>query len=422
MPDQIVQRTRNGATNSTRTTIRISRADKKVFTPRARGRPFQVSCVGNPDPNAKCYIKYWELDYRSNNQKKFVGLQRAGQDGTPTDIIVRGLLDIRRDPIQSVCENSKPYFAVRAVFESRAENTAASGSDLTQDNVNGPWRFVGFWVSACGGDTGGDQRYIYMNMEVGTASVCKELAEVRSKNSNQDAAFTDRVWRRGDFREPGTGLQYSDSASPFSSAINTGPAGIEPLFQSGSEITGFSPLNPPTFLAPPSQTYYRPNTVPADKWAYLSNLFARIYRVYRFQFLPVSKADSACTDGPFKGTRCVNRFVCSNNMSQACPTLGEVCSGGGTCISTAPACAVDGACALPLTEDENIAHKSAVAESAVCFPVLRAPMFVRCLLLLRKTEQLHRFSMPVLRWVGPRSRQVSGTERSAHCQHRSQPS
>jgi hypothetical protein len=339
----------------------LTRGQEGIYSSRG-GRPFQVSCVGNPDPNAKCYIKYWELDYRSNNQKKFVGLQRAGQDGTPTDIIVRGLLDIRRDPIQSVCENSKPYFAVRAVFESRSENTAASGSDLTQDNVNGPWRFVGFWVSACGGDTGGDQRYIYMNMEVGTASVCKELAEVRSKNSNQDAAFTDRVWRRGDFREPGTGLQYSDSASPFSSAINTGPAGIEPLFQSGSEITGFSPLNPPTFLAPPSQTYYRPNTVPGDKWAYLSNLFARIYRVYRFQFLPVSKADRACTDGPFKGTRCTPEATGS---------------------TASPSCSVDGACALPLTEDENIAQKvcrsgiSRLLSCAESVDVCKAPSFTK---------------------------------------------
>ncbi|MCK9361895.1 hypothetical protein M0Q28_06795 [Patescibacteria group bacterium] len=361
----------------------LTRGNEGIYSSRG-GRPFQVSCVGNTDPNAKCYVKYWELDYRSANQKKFVGLQRAGQDGTPTDVIVRSLLDIRRDPIQSVCENSKPYFAVRAVFESRAANTTATGADLTEDNVNGPWRFVGFWVSACGGDTGGDQRYVYMHMEVGTASVCKELAEVRSKNSGQDAAFTDRVWRRGDFREPGTGLQYSDSGSPFSSAINTGPAGKDPLFQSGSEIAGFSPLNPPTFLAPPSQTYFRPNTVPQDKWAYLSNLFARIYRVYRFQFLPVTKADQACTDGPFKGTRCSNAFVCSGNMSQRCTTLGDACSGGaGTCISAAPACAVDGACALPLTEDENIAQKvcrsgiSRLLSCAESVDVCKAPSFAK---------------------------------------------
>lgn len=340
----------------------LTRGQEGIYSTKGiNGRPFQVDCVGrNPDPDEnKCYIKYWELDYRSTNQKKFVGLQRTGQDGTPVDIIVRNFDDIRIDPIQSTCENSKPYFAVRAVFEARASNTTATGPDLTKDTVNGPWRFVGYWVSACGGDTGGDQRWIYMNMEVGTASVCRELAEVRSKNSNQDAAFTDRVWRRGDFREPGTGLQYTDSASPFSSAINTGPAGHDPLFMSGSEIAGFSPLNPPTWLAPPSQTYFRPGTVPKDKWAYLSNLFARIYRVYRFQFLPVSKTDRACTDGPFKGTRCTTVQRCSNDVNQACPTVGSAtgCTAGGTCIVTAPACTYDGSCRLPLSEDENIAQK-----------------------------------------------------------------
>jgi len=334
----------------------LTRGQEGVYTD-GGGRPFQVDCAASS--GEKCYVKFWEADYRSANQKKFIGLQRASQDGGVTNEIARNFLDIRKNPIQSTCENSKPYFAVRAVFESRATNTTVAAADLNEDTVNGPWRFVGFWVSACGGDTGGDQRYIYMNMEVGTASVCKELAEVKSKNSGQDAAFTDRVWRRGDFREPGTGLQYSDNASPFSSAINTGPAGKDPLFQNGSELAGFSPLNPPIFLAPPSQTYYRPSPVPKDKYAYLSNLFARIYRVYRFQFLPVNVGDNACTVGPFRGTRCNNLLRCSTDLNTSCATLGSSagCSAGGTCISTALACNYDGACRTPLGEGERASQR-----------------------------------------------------------------
>ncbi|MCE9586660.1 hypothetical protein K8R04_05135 [Candidatus Uhrbacteria bacterium] len=360
----------------------LTRGQEGVYS-NTGGRPFQVDCVGAA---GSCYLKYWELDYRSANQpKKFVGLQRIGQDGSVTDIIVRGLHDIRKNPIQSTCENSKPYFAVRAVFEARASNTTVPAPELTADNVNGPWRFVGFWVSACGGDTGGDQRYIYMSIDVGTASVCKELAEVRSKDSSQDAAFTDRVWRRSDFREPGTGLQYSDSGSPFSSAINTGPAGRDPLFQNGAEITGFSPLNPPIFLAPPSQTYYRPATVPKDKWAYLSNLFARIYRVYRFQFLPVGKDNTACTVGPFRGTRCTNVLRCSNDIGLACPTAGLTtgCASGGTCIQTSPACSYDGSCRAALDQSELNSMKicsqgiSRLLSCSESDDVCKAPTFVK---------------------------------------------
>ncbi len=301
----------------------LTRGQESVYATK-NGTPYQVDCVGRD--SQKCYMKYWELNYRSDNQKKFYGLQRLGPDGLPTDTIVRSLLDIRRDPIQSSCSESKPYFAVRAVFESVASRTSVPATGgFTANDVQGPWRFVGFWVSACGGDTGGDQRYIYMNVDVGTASVCKELAEVKSRDSNQDAAFTDRVWSKGDFREPATGLQYSDNASPFSSAINTGPAGKDPLFQTGSEITGFSPLNPPTWLAPPSRTITRNNPIPKDNWAMLSNLFARIYRVYRFQFLPVTKTDKVCMDGPFQGTRCTP-FSATTTASNTCGVDSTTCT------------------------------------------------------------------------------------------------
>ena len=320
----------------------LTRGQEGFFTNRGN-EPYQVDCVGAESGN-KCYIKYWELDYRSENKKKFIGLQRLNEEGNPTDIIARNLETIREKPLQSTCQG-KPYFAIRAVFESVTSNTV--GDRPTTDQLAGPWRFVGFWVSACAGETT-DQRYIYMNIEVGTAGVCKELAEVRSVNSMQDAAFTDRVWKQGDYIETNTGLQYSDSGSPFASAINTRPAGKDPLFMSGSEITGFSPLKPPAFLAPPAQSYHRSYNVPKDKYAYLSNLFARIYRVYRFQFLPVSKNDKACALGPFKGTRCaVNvgselgsaacRYdgKCQENLSESEIAKLKVCKGG---ISRALAC------------------------------------------------------------------------------------
>lgn len=260
---------------------------------------------GDTGELSQCYFKYWETDYRSENEKKFTGIFAGGDEG---GAVVRNLNDIRRNAQTGRCEAGKPYFAIRAVFQSRADNTDDTNGDATiqSSEVDGPWRFTGFWVSACAGNAGNDQRYIYMDLEVGAANVCTELAEVQSSGSRQDAAFTDRVWSQSGFREQSIGTTYSDAASPFSSAINTGPAGEQPLFQNGQELAGFSPRNPPTFLQSGVTTYYKTAQYPRDKWAYLTNIFARIYRVYQYRFYPVNRGETACLSGPFKGAACTN--------------------------------------------------------------------------------------------------------------------
>ncbi|MCC6563583.1 hypothetical protein IT087_01690 [Candidatus Uhrbacteria bacterium] len=256
---------------------------------------------GDGSGPSECYFKYWETDYKAEGQRQFDGIFAPN-----SDTVVRNLNDIRRNAQTARCESGKPYFAIRAVFQSRDYNTESTGVGPTvlSSEVRGPWRFVGYWVSACAGNAGNDQRYIYMDVEVGAANVCTELAEVQSKGSRQDAAFTDRVWSQSGFREQNIGTTYGDAASPFSSAINTGPAGKQPLFQNGQELAGFSPRNPPTFLQSGITTYYKVAQYPRDKWAYLTNLFARVYRVYNFRYYPVARGDSACLSGPFKGTKC----------------------------------------------------------------------------------------------------------------------
>lgn len=265
----------------------------------AEDNPFVEGDGSGP---SECYFKYWETDYKSEGQRKFDAIFAASGGDTP----VRNLNDIRRNAQTARCESGKPYFAIRAVFQARDRDTSDRDGDsiVEASEVQGPWRFVGFWVSACAGNAGNDQRYIYMDVEVGAANVCTELAEVQSSGSRQDAAFTDRVWSQSGFREQSIGTTYGDSASPFSSAINTGPAGKEPLFQNGQELAGFSPRNPPTFLQSGVTTYYKTAQYPRDKWSYLTNLFARIYRVYQFRFYPVNRGDAACLSGPFKGAKC----------------------------------------------------------------------------------------------------------------------
>lgn len=311
------------------------------------GEPVVTRCVADSPTSTECNFKTWEISYRNENKEKsFYGIF----SDTSRSAINRSFMNIRQTPVVDRCETDKPYFGIRAVFQ--------APDDPAVDEPAGPWRFVGFWVSACGGDTGGDQRYIYMSLEMGSVSVCDQLAEVRSAASNSDAAFTDRVWAQGGFREPATGIQYSARSSPFSSALNTGPAGDEPLFQAGFELAGFSPLDPPIFLQAGDQTYYRDKPEPNEKYQYLTNLFARIYRVYRFHFQPVSKDGNACLAGPFKGVACTN-------------------PGGSD-----PACNVDGVCdpaLLSLSDkfDLRVCNRS-VSRNIVCASndtICQAPSF-----------------------------------------------
>lgn len=300
----------------------MTRGNEQVLAAGTPGgeRAVKMPCleIDGAAPGAECYFKYWETGYRATQDKRqFDGIFSAPGSNN----VVRSLNDIRREPIIARCESDKPYFAIRSMFQSRTENTGAGGA-VEASSVQGPWRFVGFWVTACAGTSNGDQRYIYMDMEVGGTNICRELAEVQSINSRQDAAFTDRIWKQGNFQEQTIGTTYSDAAAPFSSAINTGPAGKQPLFQDGQELTGFSPLNPPTFLRSGVVSYGNSNQSPRDKWAYLTNLFARIYRVYQYHVLPVGRGGTACLSGPFKGKSCSTGDDCS--PSGECKPAGEV--------------------------------------------------------------------------------------------------
>ncbi len=243
-----------------------------------------------------CAFKVWEMNYQKP--------QNAGFNAFETN---QSLAFIRKNPLgtDDQCASSgAPWFSIRAVFQ----------SPMAGNNPEGTWTFVGFWTSACAGKSGGDHRYMYMTVDVGSADVCRELAEVKSSATRQDAAFTDRTWKQSGYRDPATGATYAETNAPFSSALNTGVAGIEPLFQNGGEQAGFSPINPPTFLRSGFRTYADMAVYPQDKYAYLSNMFARIYRVYQYHDAAVRSQDKVCIDGPFTGRNCnVGPSECSVN-------------------------------------------------------------------------------------------------------------
>ncbi len=262
----------------------------------------------------RCFFKTWQTDYRTeegDGKRKFVALSaRSDEDGTINDgtTAVSDFQTLRTTPFYGKCESGKPYFSIRAVFQTKITDadggrTAIPRTEIESRSAN--WSLAGYWVAACGGSESTDEHYIYMYPRVEYGDVCTELAEVVSKDSKQDAAFTDRVWKDGNFTIPVLGISYNARYAPFSSALNTRTPGVDPLFQTGQEIAGYSPLNAPTFLAAGYRTYYTSDQNVNDKWAYLTNVFARVYRIYRYYDTAVNNGDFACMAGSNKGKKCV---------------------------------------------------------------------------------------------------------------------
>ncbi len=293
----------------------LTRGTESVLT-RTGNRPIKMPCVSMTDGSdlgnaaelpygSQCYFKTWEIGYRSTGKKKFVAFEPNSAEVSTRERNQEGFNGITA-PVYETCDSEKPYYAIRAVFQTDAAPQLAE-ERITPRDIRGPWRLAGFWVSTCAGKATFDSRFIYMNVRFQTADICRDLVEVRSKDTAQDAAFTDRVWRESKYTVPVLGIQYSQSYAPFSSALNTGPAGDDPLYQTGGKLAGSSAIRPPTFLASGYDTFYGPVVpgAPKDRYAYLSNLFARIYRVYRFNEQTISRTDRVCIAGINQGRKCV---------------------------------------------------------------------------------------------------------------------
>ncbi|MFA6429208.1 MAG: hypothetical protein WCV84_01790 [Patescibacteria group bacterium] len=306
----------------------MSRVTEEIFSARDSGNPYFTNCLSMPgvaSESDKCFFKTWETGYKDKGQsQKFEAL--INTEPGQREKLVRNFQEIIDTPVKAKCESGSPWFSIRALFQTRADKapftfgTPAAGEiKLNQvadaftvlkehkGKIRGPWYLAGFWVSSCAGE-GRDDRWMYFSISGQSADTCKELAEVRSATTNQDAAFTDRVWKESGYVVPMLGINYSRRFAPFSSALNTKPltANTEPLFQAGGALIGFSKLNPPTFLGAGANTYYSGAGAgtPAKSYAYLSNLFARIYRIYRYFDTAVVKTDSLCAAGPNKGKKC----------------------------------------------------------------------------------------------------------------------
>lgn len=269
------------------------------------GTPVKVECHNpdnEPEDGSGCYLKVWNLDYRAEGQLKH---QAFGPD------IGRASMDsLSKSPVYGKCDSDHSWFSIRAVFENtNTGENAKDPSDVNPDALAGPFQAVGFWVTACSPASG--PRYIYMRVNMNTADVCRELAETISKDSHDSVAFTDRNSERSGFTIPRSGFQWATTNIPFGASLATRDAGTEPLYMTGVRQAASNPLHPPAFTYP-GQTYFRPERYPTSNWGLLSNIFAKIYRIYAYDPRGVSRDDWACTS------------PVSPNFGQWCPDLSTV--------------------------------------------------------------------------------------------------
>ncbi len=254
--------------------------------------PCYTPDAGWNGPDSRCYYKYWELGYRAEGEEKF-----TMQDDTPLSF------STSRYKLKAT-QATKAFFSIRAMFEDASGDDNKKTPDDTANGakLGGPFRFIGWWVTASvpGADT---ERAIYMYLNIGHADICKEVAQVVAPDTREVTPFLDRISETGGYVIPSLGIAYSSTNPPFGSAKHTKPIGLTPLFQLRGALPGVKGRNPPSFIASGAE-YFRPTVTPQGNWAWLTNIFARVYRIYRYSDRPVTKDSWACLGGPNFGSWC----------------------------------------------------------------------------------------------------------------------
>lgn len=258
----------------------------------ADGKHLQkVPCDRSP---SGCYYKFWELGYRAEGQPAFMTMW--------TNPVPFGA---KQPFLHQTTTANKSYFAIRAVFEDTNEEdnkTPLNKQDPSGNQLSGPFRFIGFWITAAA--PGVSEKAIYMTLDIGHADICKEVAQVISPDTRENAAFVGRVHANSTFSIPLLGVMRSTINPPFGSARNTGPIGITPLYQMrGLQPGAHSILRPATWISS-GASFFRASEMPTANWAWITNLFAKVYRVYHYYDEPVGRSSWACVAGPRTGSWC----------------------------------------------------------------------------------------------------------------------
>ncbi|MFZ2804009.1 MAG: hypothetical protein WA001_02185 [Patescibacteria group bacterium] len=269
--------------------------------------------IGNNTGDGTCYIKYWQVGYQDSGQQEFQ--MESTADGTngpgwTLNATAGAWQDAAtRQTGRTLflpATGSKPYFSIRAVFEDTSINdnvVPPKDEDPTGNALAGPFRFVGFWITAATPSIQ-DERAIYMTLDISHADICDQVAQVVAPDTREAVPFMDRVSAASGFTLPGLGISYSSVNEPFGSAKSTQPIGRTPLFQTNQPQPGSNSVLRPSPWVSSGATFFTPTPTPADNWGWLTNLFAKVYRVYQYYSQPVSKISWECVVGPRAGTWC----------------------------------------------------------------------------------------------------------------------
>jgi hypothetical protein len=176
----------------------------------------QLPCAS--DAKKLCYYRYWQVDYRSAGQDAFGMFDADKNSNVPAELGGKATYFKR-------AQGSKPYFSIRAMFESQsAEDNAKSPLDQPIDGsgLQGPFKFVGFWVTAAAPGSN-DAQHVYMRVSTVDSNACRDVAQVISPKDRSNAAFTDRAWAQGGYVAPSVTANYGTPNIPFGAAIHQKP-------------------------------------------------------------------------------------------------------------------------------------------------------------------------------------------------------
>jgi hypothetical protein len=293
----------------------LDRGSEKLLTDN-EGVPYRLGCLGNGIGSA-CYFKYWQVGFNDQDQKEFNWISSGGFKDSPENF--------RWDKVYQLwygqqCSASRPYFGIRAIFENvnPAENVLEP-DEARQTKLSGPWQFIGFWVTTCmPNNVLNDPGNMYLQMDMVKADVCKEVSQVVAPYTRENAAFADRVWAQGRFILPVLGIQYTSPNEPFGSALATKQIGNDPMLMGASVPLSGDYLNSPTFVDSglTMQSIFNDRQ---NSWMPLSNLFARIYKIYRWSPYTVNAGDWAC----IKGDKMANKCTPNSNTFQGLMECGD---------------------------------------------------------------------------------------------------
>ena len=260
--------------------------------------PIKLQCTN--DSNNSCYYKFWETGYQDDEQQKFIWINTRMKDNTESFEITRA----SQAYFARECSSKNPYFSIRAMFQNtnKIEN-ALPVEEARSVKLSGPWQFVGFWITSCVPTNQTENpAYLYMNMDFVKADVCNEVAQVISPETRENAAFTDRVWSQGNFILPTVGVSYETRNEPFASALAADKIGKDPMLMGVSVPISGDYSKAPSFVD--SGVSIQSLFNEQNAWVPLSNLFAKIYKVYRWSPYLVTKDDWACIKGASMGSLC----------------------------------------------------------------------------------------------------------------------